>query len=71
MKKQIAALMFCVGTAAVAQPASSGNDRMLGAYQERALSDQVQRMKTDDRVKLYEAMVKAQPARAHYRNLLA
>ena len=69
MKNQFLAILFCVGTAA-AQTAST-NDRLLGAFKDRALSDQAQRMKTDERIKLYEAMVQGQPTRPHYRNLLA
>ncbi len=68
MKNQFLALLLCVGTAA-AQTAS--NERLLAAFKDRALSDQAQRMKTDERIKLYEAMVQGQPGRPHYRNLLA
>jgi tetratricopeptide (TPR) repeat protein len=70
MKKQIVTFLFCVGMAA-AQQTTSSNDRLLGAFQDRALSDQTQRMKTDERIKLYEAMIQGQPGRPHYRNLLA
>ena len=69
MKNQFLAFLFCVGTAA-AQTAGS-DDRLLAAFQDRALSDQAQHMKTDERIKLYEAMVQGQPGRPHYRNLLA
>ena len=41
------------------------------AFQDRALSEQTQRMKTDDRIKAFQAMAQAQPDRPHYRNLLA
>ena len=68
MKNQFLAILFCVGTAA-AQTAS--NERLLAAFKDRALSDQAQHMKTDERIKLYEAMVQGQPGRLHYRNLLA
>ena len=70
MKNQFLSILFCVGTA-VAQTAGSGNDRLLAAFKDRALSDQAQTMKTDERIKLYEAMVQGQPTRPHYRNLLA
>ena len=68
MKNQFLALLFCVGTL-VGQ--SAGNDRLLAAFKDRALSDQAQRMKTDERIKMYEAMVQGQPDRPHYKNLLA
>src|SRR4051812_10250914 len=68
MKNQFLAVLFCVGTAAAQ---TGGNGRLLAAFKDRALSDQAQRMKTDERIKLYETMVQAQPDKPHYRNLLA
>jgi len=68
MKNQFLAILFCVGTVSAQ---NAGNDRLLAAFKDRALSDQAQRMKTDERIKLYETMVQAQPDRPHYRNLLA
>ena len=70
MKNQFLALLFGVGTV-VTHAQSAGNDRLMSAFKDRALSDQAQRMKTDDRIKFYEAMVKAQPDRPHHQNLLA
>ena len=65
-------LSVCTAGLALAQNTTTNtNDRLLGAFQERALSDQAQRMKTDERIKMYEVMAQAQPQRPHYRNLLA
>lgn len=58
-------------TFSAASAMAADNDRLLSAYRDRALNDQAQRMKTDDRIKLYEAMVQTQPDRLHYRSLLA
>jgi tetratricopeptide (TPR) repeat protein len=66
--KILSVLCIAVG---IIQAQTAGNDRLLAAFKDRALSDQAQRMKTDERIKLYEAMVQGQPGRPHYRNLLA
>ena len=71
MKNQFLAILFAVGTSAAVAQTTATNDRLLAAFKDRALSDQAQHMKTDERIRLYEAMVQGQPARPHYRNLLA
>jgi tetratricopeptide (TPR) repeat protein len=46
-------------------------DRLAAALGDRALADQVARMKTDDRISMYEALAKYKPDDFHYQNLLA
>ena len=46
-------------------------DRVIGALSERALSEQVARLSTDDRIAMYSAMGQARPENAHYQVLLA
>jgi len=55
---------------AIAQTSASA-DRLAQAYQDRILTEATASMKTDDHISMYEALVKAQPEIAHYRNLLA
>jgi tetratricopeptide (TPR) repeat protein len=55
---------------ALAQTSASA-DRLAQAYQDRILTEATASMKTDDHISMYEALVKAQPEIAHYRNLLA
>lgn len=61
-------LFLCIALAASAQ---SGPDRVMSALQDRALADQAARLKTDDRIAMYEALGAAKPDNLHYRNLLA
>jgi tetratricopeptide (TPR) repeat protein len=49
----------------------SSPDRIAGALQERVLSGQAARLKTDDRISLYNAMVQEKPENLHYQVLLA
>jgi tetratricopeptide (TPR) repeat protein len=60
--------LFLVATAAIAQ---STSDRVMGALQDRALSEQVARLSTDDRIAMYSAMSQSKPDNAHYQVLLA
>ena len=46
-------------------------DRILGGLTDRALAEQASRLKTDDRIALYEGMVKAKGENPHYQVLLA
>ncbi len=46
-------------------------DRLMAALKDRSIADQISRMKTDDRIKAYEAMAGHQKDNAHYQNLLA
>jgi len=50
---------------------TGGPDRLMNAYPDRALADQVARLKTDERIKMYQALTAAQPENLHYANLLA
>ncbi len=43
----------------------------MNAFAERALADQAMRMKTDDRIRMYDTLVKTKPENFHYQNLLA
>src|SRR5437899_586106 len=51
--------------------AQSTSDRVMGALEDRALSEQVTRLATDDRIAMYSAMSQARPENAHYQVLLA
>lgn len=46
-------------------------DRMLNAFAERALADQAARLKTDDRIAMYQTLIDAKSENLHYHNLLA
>ena len=60
---------FFVAGLACAQVAEP--DRLMQAFPDRAMADQVGRMKTDDRIKVYESLVAYKAADFHYQNLLA
>jgi tetratricopeptide (TPR) repeat protein len=67
MRTIIFSLLFCaVSSAQVNEP-----DRLLQAFTDRAMSDQVARMATDERIKMYEALANYTPADLHYQALLA
>ena len=51
--------------------AQTGDEKLGGLLQDRALFDAVSRMKTDDRIAAYETLVRAKPEDLHYQNLLA
>src|SRR5579872_3950911 len=61
-------LMLALTYAASAQ---STTDRVLGALEDRALSEQVARLSTDDRIAMYSTMSQTRPENAHYQVLLA
>jgi tetratricopeptide (TPR) repeat protein len=46
-------------------------DRLMSALGDRAMADQAMRLKTDDRISMYQSLVKAKPDDLHYHNLLA
>jgi len=46
-------------------------DRLMSALTDRALADQAMRLKTDDRIAMYQSLVQAKPDDLHYHNLLA
>ena len=51
--------------------AQSGNDKLSGLLQDRALFDAVSRLKTDDRVAMYETLARTKPGDLHYQNQMA
>jgi tetratricopeptide (TPR) repeat protein len=51
--------------------AQSGNDTLPGLLQDRALFDAVSRLKTDDRIAMYESLAGAKPQDLHYQNQMA
>jgi tetratricopeptide (TPR) repeat protein len=46
-------------------------ERLATAMKERALLDNIMRLKTDDRIKVYSTLTGAKPENLHYQNLLA
>jgi tetratricopeptide (TPR) repeat protein len=60
-------LPLIFATAAFAQEP----DRLMSALTDRALADQAMRLKTDDRIAMYQSLVQAKPDDLHYQNLLA
>ncbi len=65
--KMISYLMAACGLLAQ----SAEPDRLMAALKDRTIADQISRMKTDDRIKAYEAMATYQKDNLHYQNLLA
>src|SRR5271155_3067057 len=61
--------LFTLAAAAVAQKPEP--DRLMSALADRALADQAMRLKTDDRIAMYQSLVQAKPDDLHYHNLLA
>jgi tetratricopeptide (TPR) repeat protein len=58
--------LCCVLSAQVNEP-----DRLMQAFTDRAMADSVARMATDERIKMYEALVNYKPGDFHYQSLLA
>jgi tetratricopeptide (TPR) repeat protein len=58
-------------SAGVALAQTTEPDRLMNAFAERALADQTARLKTDDRIAMYQALIQAKPDNLHYQNLLA
>ena len=56
---------------ALAAPAQSTTDRILGALADRSLAEHVAGMTTDDRIAMYSLLAKTKPGDAHYQVLLA
>jgi len=50
---------------------TGGSDRLTGALTDRALAEQITRLKTDDRIAVYQNMIATKPDDLHYQNLLA
>jgi len=61
-------LLVCAGAICVAQ---STSDRVLGALEDRRLSETVTSLSTDDRIHMYSTMAQARPENLHYQVLLA
>ncbi|MGA2134808.1 MAG: tetratricopeptide repeat protein [Bryobacteraceae bacterium] len=64
----ITSLLILCGVLAAQSPEP---DRLMQALTDRAMADQINRLKTDERIRVYEALVKNKPAELHYQNLLA
>jgi tetratricopeptide (TPR) repeat protein len=62
------ALVFSFSLALYAQ---SGNEKLGDLLQDRALFEAVARMKTDDRIAMYETLSHTKPDDAHYQNQMA
>ena len=67
MRTTILFLFLCsVSSAQVNEP-----DRLMQAFTDRAMADQVARMATDERIKMYETLANYTPGDLHYKSLLA
>ena len=64
-------LLILIPIAAGMLSAQSGNDKLSGLLQERALFDAVSRLKTDDRIAMFETLAGAKPEDLHYQNQMA
>ncbi|HXB70676.1 MAG TPA: tetratricopeptide repeat protein [Candidatus Acidoferrales bacterium] len=51
--------------------AQTGNEKVSELLQDRALFDAVSRMKTDDRIAMYQTLAQTKPDDLHYQNLMA
>ena len=51
--------------------AQTGNEKVSELLQDRALFDAVSRMKTDDRIAMYQTLSQTKPEDLHYQNLMA
>src|ERR1017187_8969206 len=58
--------LCCVSSAQVNEP-----DRLMQAFTDRAMADQVARMATDERIKMYETLANYKPGDFHDHSLLA
>ena len=67
MRRILGVVVFC----GMAFGQMNDPGRMISALQDRALAEQAGRLKTDDRIKMYEALVAGRPENLHYHNLLA
>src|SRR5580698_8683374 len=65
--KLLVLLIAVVGLA----PAQSSADRITGALVDRALSERVTSLKTDDQIAMYSALAGSKPENQHYQVLLA
>ncbi len=59
-------LLACAAYAQTPEP-----DRLMQAFTDRAMADQLTHMATDERIKMYETLVNYKPGDLHYQNLLA
>jgi tetratricopeptide (TPR) repeat protein len=60
-------LSFSAGVAC----AQTGNEKVSELLQDRALFDAVSRMKTDERIAMYQTLAQTKPEDLHYQNLMA
>ena len=67
MKILIASIAF----AGVLAAQSTSSDRLAGAYQDRILTQGTAKLKTDERISMYQTLVQTKPENLHYQNLLA
>lgn len=67
MKILIASIAFAGFLAAQ----STSSDRLAGAYQDRILTQGTAKLKTDERISMYQTLVQTKPENLHYQNLLA
>ncbi len=67
MKTLLLPFLFAAGLSAQSVP----GDRLKDAFQDRILSEGTTRLKTDERINLYQTLIKTKPENLHYRNLLA
>jgi hypothetical protein len=51
--------------------AQTGDEKVSGLLQDRALFDAVSRMRTDDRIAMYQTLAQTKPEDLHYQNLMA
>ena len=51
--------------------AQSGNEKLGSLLQDRSLFEAVSRMKTDERIAMYQALAAAKPEDAHYQMQMA
>ncbi len=58
-------------TAMAAWGQGTNPDRVMNAYTDRAIAEQVTRLKTDERILMYQTMVSVKQDNLHYPNLLA
>lgn len=64
-------MFFAALSCATCVAQSTDPDRLMQALGERRMAEQMQRLDTDERIRMYEALVKYRPEEWHYQNLLA
>jgi tetratricopeptide (TPR) repeat protein len=64
-------LFLLLSLSAGAVCAQTGNEKVSELLQDRALFDAVSRMKTDERIAMYQTLAQTKPEDTHYQNLMA